>query len=537
MVDLLITGGTVVDGTGKPGFVGDVAVHDGKIIAVSPKLTTEARRVFSAAGRTVIPGLIDPHVHEEYVCLVDGDMELFLRQGVTTTLNCNCGHSLFGAPTAKAIEYYWNNGLFSGEQAKRYEGRFPGWTDFAGYAAYWRQCGSNINMAMLQGHGTIRWSVMGGAFDRKPMPDEKKRIDAILRRDMEQGAWGVSFGLDYVPSRYADAEELCGTISVIKAYDGVAAAHLRHKIGIKESVDEFIRVGRRTGARIQMSHLTPRYPEAFEAIEAAAKGGMPIAVDTIPYSTGHLTRKDRLLQFIMAVSDSLFAQGVEGVKAALHTPEGRRTVLKDCYMLPKDRDTLFIVNSDVTAYENRSLLSIATEKGVDPDELVLDLLGDDKQYTFWLGGPSRADFPVHGHDERIINNPYVCVGSDELMSDPEDPACWYELQRRGAFPLFMRMYRNAGIRAEEIIRRNTSMIADHLGFAGRGRIAVGNWADLAVIDLPNYSFPSVAEIDYRNPNTMATGVDAVLVNGAFALEDGKVVPARSGRLLLRAEQY
>ncbi len=394
MADVLLRNGFIIDGTGKPGFTGDVAVQDGKIIAIAPRLTIQADQVIDAAGKVVIPGLIDPHVHEEYVCLLDGGMELFMRQGVTTCLSGNCGHAVFNVPMEKAVDYYWNNGLFSAQQSEKYKTLFPQWQDFAGYADYWEQQGCNMNMAVLQGHGTIRWYVMGGALDRKPTPEEKEKIDAILRTNMEQGAWGVSFGLSYVPSRYADTDELCDVVSVVKEYDGVAAAHLRHHIGMLACTQEFIDVGRRTGARIQISHLKSVNPECFDAVKEAADAGMPVCVDTIPVSTGHLTRKDRMLQFIMAVSDSLFTVGMEGVKAALHTPEGRKTVLKDAYMFPEDRNLTLIVCSEDPALENRSIADIAKERGQDADEVLLDLLGDDQQYTFYLGGPSRPDFPT-----------------------------------------------------------------------------------------------------------------------------------------------
>lgn len=531
MVDILITNGIIVDGTGKKGYPGEIAVKGGKIIAVAPKLFVEAEQVIDAGGKMVIPGMIDPHVHEEYVCLLDGTMELFLRQGVTTCVSGNCGHALFNAPTAKAIEYYRLNGLFSDEQAAKYREIFPAWEDFAGYSRYWEQQGCNMNMAILQGHGTIRWLVMGGAIDRKPTVQEKAQIDRILRTNMEQGAWGVSFGLSYVPSRYADTDELCDVVGVVGEYDGVAAAHLRMQLGYLPSVEEFIQVGQRTGTRVQISHLSPTSPESFEAIRRSGDAGMRIAVDTIPRSTGHLTRKDRMIQFIYAVSDTLFDKGSRGVQEALRTPEGRAVVLKDAYMFPKDRSLLRIVVSDVPEYENRTLLEIAASKGVAPDELLCDLLADDKNYTFWLGGVSREDFPNAPHARSIMENPYVCVGSDELMGDPEDMGGWYELERRGSFANFFNMYRKAGVPVEEIIRRNTSMIADHMGIAGRGRIAVGNWADIVILDADKYRYPEPEDVDYRNPNTMAEGVSTVLVNGVVVMENGKAEFKRAGKLL------
>ena len=125
----------------------------------------------------------------------------------------------------------------------------------------------------------------------------------------------------------------------------------------------------------------------------------------------------------------------------------------------------------------------------------------------------------------------MCVGSDELMGDPEDMGGWYELERRGSFANFFNMYRKAGIPVEEIIRRNTSMIADQMGIAQRGRIAVGNWADIAIMDVDQYAYPEPEDVDYRNPNTMAKGVDTVLVNGVVVMEDGKAEFKRAGQLL------
>lgn len=531
MADILIKGGRVVDGSGRPGFVGDVAVAGGKIEAVGPDLGAKAGKVVDAAGKVVIPGLIDPHVHEEYVCLLDGGMELFLRQGVTTTLNGNCGHSLFNAPLPQAVDYYWENGLFNDAQRAKYKKVFPHFEDFAGYADFWEQQGCNINMAVLQGHGTIRWLVMGGAKNRRPTPEEKARIDAILRKNMEQGAWGVSFGLSYVPSRYADTDELCDVVDVIKEYDGVAAAHLRHHIGMPECTREFLEVGRRTGARIQVSHLKPTCPECFDAVRQAVDEGVRARVDTIPASTGHLTRKDRRLQFIAAVSDTFFGMTPPQVKAALKTPEGRATALKDAYFFPADRNLTLIVNSEDPALENRSIADIARERGQHPDDTLVDLLADDKMYTFYAGGPSRPDFPALPHAKSIMDNPYVCVGSDELMGDPEDPLDWYELQRRGAMPIFWQMYLKAGVPLHEIVRRNTGMLAEHLNIKNRGLLKPGYWADVAVIDLDNYRFPKPEDIDYRDPNTMASGVHTVLVNGVPALDAGTLRKPFAGKLL------
>jgi N-acyl-D-amino-acid deacylase len=317
-------------------------------------------------------------------------------------------------------------------------------------------------------------------------------------------------------------------------YGGVATAHLRHAIGVKEATEEFVNVGRLSGTKIQVSHLKPTCPEAFDVVKRAVEQeGLTVRIDTIPRSTGHCTSKSRLILFIMALSDKLFASGPEGVKMALSTTEGRAIVKQDAYIFAGDKSDLFVILSQDSALEGRSVKDIAVERGIDPDECMLDLLADDKDYTFWLGGPSRKDFPVSGHVDSIVANPYVSVGTDEIMGDPEQPFDWYELQRRGGFPVFFRMYREKGVSVEEIVRRNTTMVAEHFGLSGRGRLAEGHFADIAVIDADGYSFPAAGMESYKNPLAMAQGVHSVVVNGKLAIDAGTLLRTMSGRALKR----
>jgi N-acyl-D-aspartate/D-glutamate deacylase len=317
----------------------------------------------------------------------------------------------------------------------------------------------------------------------------------------------------------------------------VVSAHLRHWIGTKEAVLEMVSVCGRTGVRTQISHLKSSSEEAFEAAREAAVQGLPLRVDTIPKSSGHCNRKDKLLQSIMAISDALFDKGVEGVKAALHSKEGREIVKRDAHAkFGMDKEKVFIVISpDDPSLEGKSIAQIAGERGdADPTETMLDLAGDDKEYTFWLGGPTRDDF-ARDHSKVIRDNPYVSVGTDRIMGDPNDPFFWYELQRYGGFPTFMKMYRKAGVPVEEIVRRNTSLVAEHFGIRDRGRLEPGAWADVAVIDLESYDFPEPEAVDCKKPLTMATGVDFVLVNGKVAIEKGELLRPLSGGILLRNE--
>ncbi|QQO08443.1 N-acyl-D-amino-acid deacylase family protein [Breznakiella homolactica] len=534
--DLIIRGGTVIDGSGSPGFIADVAVSGDTVARIAPAIADQGKLEIDARGKTVIPGFIDPHVHEELTLFSDNHYELFLRQGVTTTINGNCGHSVSPGNESYIVDYFYNNGLISPDNQRTFKRDFPRWDTFRGYISAAEKTGTAVNLGVLLGHGTIRQYVMNGAHDRPPTPDEKKAIERIIRDGMEQGAWGLSFGLDYVPSRYAKTEEIIDCARIVAEYGGTVTAHLRHWIGVNEAVEEMIKVSRETGVKVQISHLRSDAEDAFEIARKAIEEGLPIRIDTIPRSTGHCNRKDKLIQSIMALTDTFFDQGVEGVKAALHTAEGRQAIRTECPKFKTDMEKVYIVLSDDPALEGRSIADIARERGdADPVDTMLDLTGDDSNYTFWLGGPVRDDFG-RDHSPVIMANPYVSVGTDRIMGDPFDPFFWYELQRYGGFPAFMNMYRRAGISVEEIVRRNTSLPADHFGLVRRGRLREGDFADIAVIDLERYRFPSPEEADYRKPQTMAEGAAAVVVNGTVALDGQGLTNKLSGRMLTRTDK-
>ena len=389
-------------------------------------------------------------------------------------------------------------------------------------------------MGLLLGHGTIRWTAMGGSKERKPTEKEEKEILIYIEEGMKEGALGISTGLSYIPSRYADTEEIIKCAELVAKYDGVYATHARYYDGFYESTLEAIEIGEKSGARVQVSHLTSTSPESYDAVLEARNRGLEIAIDTIPRSTGHCTRKDRLIQFVMSVSSEMFERGVEGVKEALKTSEGRAIILEEAYIFGNDMSNVFVINTDNAEIEGKSIQEIANNRDYeDPKELLLDLLADDNdKYTFWLGGPSRADFPIGPHPKNIQDNPLVMVGTDIIFGEPWDPGSWYELQRRGGFVHFMNMYREGGVRVEEIVRRNTSLAARQFRLNDRGLLKEGMKADIAIIDLDRYSYPSPTEIDYSNPLVSAEGVEYVLVNGEIALDKGKVLDTLSGEILL-----
>jgi N-acyl-D-amino-acid deacylase len=496
--DLLIKNGFIIDGSGNLGFYGDLAVSEGKIIEIAARIECEAERVIDALGLTVCPGFIDPHVHAELTVLTCGKFEEFLRQGVTTIINGNCGHSITPYSSDNIFEYMAEKGLISRETKERNRRLVPAWTDFSDYIDVIKHKGTNLNMGFLLGHGTLRWSVMGGSKNRKLTVEEEQKIDHLIEEGLEQGALGLSTGLTYSPSKYADTEELIKLSKVVKKYDGIYTSHLRSYSGILEAVKEAIRVGEASGIRVQVSHLTPSSPEGFDEILVARERGVEIAVDTIPKSSGHFKRWDSLLQ------------------------------LKKI----RFKDQLLVINTADPQMENRTLNEIACERKMDLDQLILNLLeSNSDKLTFCQGGLNRQDFPGMPYADNVANNPLVMVGSDRVFGEIDDPYAWYELFRKGAFPIFFDLCRQKGVRLEEIIRRITSLPAQQFRLSDRGVLARGKAADITIIDMDHYDYPSNKEIDYKNPLTMAGGVKYTLVNGQVALDDGKLKEIKAGQLL------
>lgn len=514
---LLIRNGFIIDGTGKSGFYGDLAVTEGKIVELSTRLEYLADRIIDASGLTVCPGFIDPHVHEELTVLRSGRFEEFLRQGVTTTVNGNCGHSITPYSSDNIYHYMVKKGLISVGSKERTKDNTPAWANFSGYIDVIRNKGTNLNMGFLLGHGTLRWSVMGDARNRKPTVKEETKLIRLIEEGMEQGALGLSTGLTYSPSKYANTDELITLTKVVHKYDGLYTSHIRNYLGTLEGVREAIQIGEASDIRVQVSHLTPNCPEAFDEIQSARKRSLEIAVDTIPKSSGHYRRKDRLFQYILS-------------QEGLLTPDKRLKLLKKI----RYKGKLLIINTEDPLLENRTLEAIAFERKLTIDDLILHLLENDRHdLTFCQGGLNRKDFPGTAYTDNIAHNPLVMVGSDRVSGEIDDPYAWYELFRKGAFPIFFDLCRQSGVLLEEIIRRITSLPAQQFRLSDRGILAKGMAADITILDFDNYTFPSNKEIDYKNPLTMARGVKYTIVNGQVALDDGTINQINSGQLLGR----
>ncbi|MEW5865853.1 MAG: amidohydrolase family protein [Bacillota bacterium] len=529
--DILIRNGKVIDGTGKPPLGAEVAIRGDRIVDVGPNLG-EADHVIDAKGKVVAPGFIDPHAHLELLLLLQPDSSEYVAQGITTAVNGNCGHSVTPYESKRVLEYHYRNGLISIDFRNKAGGR--SWKDLSGYIqAVKDNGGTAINHATLLGHGTLRWSVMGGALDRPPTEEENKELERLVAEGMEQGAVGMSTGLAYIPSRYATTEEIVDLTRTVAKYNGVYASHIRYYLGIEEATREAIEIGRRSGARVQVSHLHMGEVGAYKAIDEARAAGQPVLADTIPQSTGHLVRGDRLIQFIMTMTPELFDVGVEGVLEAIKTLEGRKRIAQVEPFFSHDPNDVYIVNTGDEKVEARTVADVAAEKGLTPQDLMFDLLLErETGVTFWFGR-NRKDTGTDFPPAEVIQYPWMGPGSDVLMVEQSDPTGWYELMRPGCIVHFFRQARARGVSVEEIIRRMTSMPAEHFRLQDRGVLKKGAFADVVVFDPDELYYPSRDEVDYRTSRHLVKGMDRVIVNGVIVLENDVQNDRRPGRMLRR----
>ena len=526
--DLVIKNGFIIDGTGNPGFKADLAIKGEQITEIASQIDKKSQQVIDAKGKNVVPGFIDPHVHEEFIVLEDGKFEAFLRQGVTTIINGNCGHSVTPGDSKKIFEYMYKNGLLS---SLDYYAENQ-WCSLQEYIKLVKNKGFNINMGILLGHGTIRWSVMGGSKNRKPTKKETELIAEKIKEGLKAGALGLSTGLAYIPSKYADTKELIKAAELVRKEDGIYTSHLRSYIGVLKAVKEAIQIGKSAKVRVQVSHLTPTVPEAFDEVLKAREAGLEIAIDTIPKSSGHCIRKDRLLQSIMASVSDLFEKGLDNLNKALKDPQLRNKIKKEARIFSGKMSNMYLINTDDKKLEEKSLASLSKEYNKDPKDLLLDLLLNDKvQFTLWNGGFRKKEFPGTIYPDNIADNPLVMVGSDRIFGENNNPYVWYELFRTGAFPIFFNMMKEKGVRTEEIIRRLTSLPAQQFRLTNRGLLKQGMKADISIIDFEQFSFPDDKKRGYKDPLVFAEGVKYVIVNGQVVLKTGVVKNIKAGSFL------
>jgi N-acyl-D-amino-acid deacylase len=372
--DLLIVNATLVDGTGAPGRPANVAVRDDTIAAVGDGLQPDqAARVIDGTGLMLAPGFIDMHTHSDRTLLVDPAAESKVRQGVTTEVMGNCGMSPTPCVGAVAEEERTRFGRWGIEVT---------WRTMGEYLDVLADRGVGINVVALVGHGAVRRAAMGHAM-RAPDAAELAAIRRFVAESMAGGAFGMSFGGIYPPSNYADTEELIAASKEVAAAGGFYACHMRNeREQLLEAVEESIRIGRESGAAVQISHHKASSPkvwgkvrDSLALIEAANAEGLNVSVDQYPYRASSTN--------LNAMMPSWAHEGGLGQLALrLDHPEQRARILADLRSDSPSGTGANLTPNDILvascrtdrSLDGKTIAQIAEARGADPYETILDIL-------------------------------------------------------------------------------------------------------------------------------------------------------------------
>jgi N-acyl-D-amino-acid deacylase len=495
--DLAIVGGQVVDGSGAPGRLADVAVKDGQITVVGSVSARSAREVVDATGLVVSPGFIDVHTHADD--LADHPRaENFVRMGVTSVVAGNCGGSA----------------LDVGEALTKI-----------------RQIGAAVNFATLIGHNTVREAVMGTA-DRIPTIPELDRMKSLVWRAMTDGAVGFSTGLQYVPGTYARTPEIIDLARVAANAGGVYASHMRNEgTALEAAVAETIQVGQATGARVQISHLKVDSPsrwgdsaKALDLIDAARARGIVVQADQYAYTAASSTLGIRFPAWALE-------GGREKIAERLNDPPTWARIKSEMAALLAERGL-----SDLSFAVVASSRSDSALNGLSMPQVALKRKGSDSadaqfeaaREMMLAGGASMVYHFMSDDDvDRIMKHPLVAIASDSSLLTPDEGAPHPRGYGNNARVLGEYVRKRHVISLEEAIRKMTSLPAAQFRFARRGLVKEGYAADLVVFDPATVGDRAT----FEKPHAYAAGIPYVFVNGVAVVSKGEQTSARPGVVL------
>jgi N-acyl-D-amino-acid deacylase len=511
--DVLIRHGRIADGTGNPSFIGDIAILHGSIAAMGNLPEARAQRVIDAAGLVVAPGFIDIHNHSDYTMIADGDAQSMIRQGVTSMI------------------------LGEGGSAAPADGK-QGWTDFQGYFALLTKQGISTNIGSYVGSSQI-WSFVHGERAGPPSSDELRRMEALVRQAMEQGALGVASSLSGPPGSWIDTETLVAMCRAAAPYGGIYSTHMRTEgQGVFESVAEAIEIGRRAGVPVDIIHLKladkklwGQMPELVSTIQQARANGQDVTANVYPYRAG----QNDLASIIPPWAHE---GGAQAMIQRLRDPSLRKrlrdeiehgipgTDWYDHYTATGSWEGMLLVSLSNPAYkkfEGRRMNEVIEAVGGDPLDVLFKLLEE-----------NRGTVPTiyFHHDEKdmryALAQPFISIGSDGTAVKVDSPGHPHP-RYFGTFPRVLGRYvrDEKVITLEDAVRKMTSANAAKIHIYHRGLLRPGMRADVTVFDPKTI----IDNATYEKPQQYATGVEYVLVNGKMVLDRGRHTGARPGSII------
>jgi N-acyl-D-amino-acid deacylase len=495
--DLLIRGGRIVDGTGAPGRNADIGITGGRIVAIGTLANATGKATIDARGQVVAPGFIDVHTHADEIAQRPL-AEHFVRMGVTTVIAGNCGGSADDVGAAfLAIE----------------------------------KTGVSVNYATLVGHNTVRRAVMG-TERRAPTAPELTRMQSLVAKAMSDGAVGFSTGLQYVPGTYADQAEIVALAKAAAANGGVYATHMRNEgTELEAAVTEALAVGEAAGMAVEISHRKVDAPSrwgasarALEMIDAARARGMRVAADVYLYDAASSTLGIRFPSWALE-------GGQEAINGRLDDAATWARIREEMKKLIRERGLENYSFARIASYRSDPSLN-----GLSIPDAARKLLGADDldsqlemmRRMLRAGGASMVyQFMAEDDIGRILRHPQVAIASDSGLNVMGEGVPHPRGYGNNARALGRYVRERHVVSLEEAVRKMTSLPADHFGFRNRGRLAVGQAADVVIFDANRV----IDRATYEQPHQYPEGIAAVIVNGAVVLQAGAHTNARPGQVL------
>lgn len=525
MLDYVIKNGKIIDGTGNPWYRGDLGIAGSKIVEMGA-VHTESKKVIDASDFIVSPGFIDGHSHSDLLLMNQPTSDIKLQQGVTTEVVGNCG--LGPAPLTRANEEMLRSYIQPVVGEKK--GAWP-WQSMGEYMQEMVKANISENVSTYVAHGALRIAAMG--FENRPATaKEKSHMKHMLKEGLDAGAIGLSIGLLYSPGRYAPKEEIAELCSLLPAYDGLLATHIRGEgNNLLSSIEEVIWIAEKAGVRLQISHLKAAgkrnwglVQKALELIESARARGTDVTCDVYPYNAGSTMLSTLLPPWTLE-------GGMEACLSRLQDPLLRTAIKEELSEEQDSWDNLVVstgwsevivssVSKANQSMEGKSILAIGAEQGKDPIDTAFDLLIEEK------GNVGIVYYHMSDSDvETVIQSSLSLIISDSLGCETGKP----HPRTYGTFPKFLADYvrKKKLLTMEQAIRKITSFPAQRFNLGKRGILQTGFQADITLFS------PETIEsgASFESPINPPKGIEHVFVGGVPTIQNQKNLLARSGEVL------
>ncbi len=532
MIDIIVKNGQIIDGSGEPAFLSDIAIKDGKIVRIAPEIGEKAAEVIDASGKQVSPGFIDCHSHSDRIVFSGSDSINYVEQGVTTQIAGNCGTS----PTP----YYPGNQLK--ERNHLSDKEFDVWIEKGRMPSIFMATAEKeqygTNLALFEGHSALR----GYACGYSDKPADSRQMDTmkgILREAMQVGFLGLSTGLVYAPSVYAKTEELIELAKVLHEYDGIYVSHIRGEgDNVLRAVREAIRIGEEAGCRVHISHLKVMGKQnegtsaaLLEEIDKANERGVIVNADQYPYNAGSAPLQSQ-------IPPKYLVGGIPAMVERIKNPGIRQNILHSLFHETDEFESiiyhagfdgsLIIDSKAAPEYVNKTIAQIAKEKGIEPIDALCEILLANDGYA------QGVYFSLCTSDMiRIMAHPRVFCGADAadfLGPVDQEKVGGGHPRSTGTMVRRLELVRDFHLRSmEESIKNLTNDPARAFGLNNIGLIKEGWNADLCIFIYDQLH----ARADYIHPYRKNEGISDVIVNGKTTVRNGVLLGVRNGQVIKR----